>query len=81
MSSSCDSLYDSLYDSLPDEQPVVGPHAAVHHPDVAGDLLDLVGRVVLEQDGLVLLLGGEHHSVDSLKLDLKLILPANQLLP
>ena len=50
----------------PDQQPVVGPHAAVHHPDVAGNLLDLVGGVILEQDGLVLLLGGENHSIDSL---------------
>ena len=66
MSSSCDSLYDSLYDSLPDEQSVVGPHAAVHHPDVVGDLLDLVGAVVLEQDRLVLLLRGQDHAVHCL---------------
>ena len=50
----------------PDEQPVVGPHAAVHHADVVSDLLYLVGGVILEQDGLVLLLSCQDHAIDSL---------------
>ncbi len=47
--------------------PVVGPHAAVDHSDVVGDLLNLAGGVFLEQDGLVLLLCGQHHAVHSLR--------------
>ena len=50
----------------PDEEPVVRPHAAVDHSDVAGDLLDLVGGVVLKQDGLVLLLRGQNYAIHCL---------------
>ena len=50
----------------PDEEPVVGPHATVDHPNVLGDLLYLVGGVVLEQNGFVLLLSGQNNPVNSL---------------
>jgi hypothetical protein len=47
--------------------PVVRSHAAVDHADVVGDLFNLAGGLILEQDGLVLLLSGQHHSVHSLE--------------
>jgi hypothetical protein len=46
--------------------PVVRSHAAVDHAYVVGDLFNLAGGLVLEQDGLVLLLSGQHHSVHGL---------------
>lgn len=46
--------------------PVIGPHTRVDHPDLVCDLLDLVGGVILVQDGLVLLLRGQHHAVAGL---------------
>ena len=52
----------------PHQEPVVWPHPTVHHPDVLGDLLYLVSGMVLEQDGFVLLLSGEDHSVDGLEI-------------
>jgi hypothetical protein len=46
--------------------PVVRSHAAVDHAYVVGDLFYLAGGLVLEQDGLVLLLSGQNHSVHGL---------------
>ncbi len=46
--------------------PVVRSHAAVNHADVVGDLFNLAGGLVLEQNGLVLLLSGQNHSVHGL---------------
>ena len=54
--------------------PVVRSHAAVDHADVAGDLFNLAGGLVLEQDRLVLLLRGQHHSVHSLHAGTQLML-------
>jgi hypothetical protein len=50
----------------PTHTPVVRSHAAVDHADVVGDLFNLAGGLVLEQDGLVLLFSGQHHSVHGL---------------
>ncbi len=46
--------------------PIVRSHAAVDHANVVGDLFNLAGGLVLEQDRLVLLLSGQHHSIYSL---------------
>ncbi len=46
--------------------PVVRSHAAVDHAYVVGDLFNLAGGLVLEQDGLVLFLSGQNHSVHRL---------------
>jgi hypothetical protein len=46
--------------------PVVRSHAAVDHAYVVGDLFNLAGGLVFEQDGFVLLLSGQNHSVHGL---------------
>ena len=53
----------------PHEKTVVGPHPAVHHPDVVRDLLDLERAVVFEQDRLVLFLGGQNDSIGRLRVE------------
>ena len=48
------------------KKPVVRAHSAVNHANVGGDLFYLAGGELLEQDGLVLLLRGQHNAVHSL---------------
>ena len=48
------------------QQSVVRAHPTVDHPNVLGDLLYLVSGVVLEQNGLVLLLSSQNNAVNSL---------------
>ena len=52
-----------------DQYAVVWTHAAVHHANVVGDLLDLKGGVFLVQDRLVLFLGGQHDPVRGFQTD------------
>ena len=48
------------------QESVIRAHATVDHPNVLGDLLYLVSGVVLEQNGLVLLLSSQNNAVNSL---------------
>jgi hypothetical protein len=46
--------------------PVVRSHAAVDHTDIGCDLFDFPSGMLLKQDGFILLLCGQHHTVHSL---------------